>query len=269
MGDAMILRRGGTGGEPVRLLTVSSAAALPNTAQDNTLALVTTQTPGAVQLSHTAPAAPAAGDVWIMTSVSGDHLLQVGRKNLLNTCLVRGYQYLGGAWTVKDLYLRSGGAWRNMYTYLYSRGAEFVTALGLSSMLGDTSSQISMQPDYFDAIMLATANNWKGCWWEAMDYTPFVTLRLIISTPAATLSLGYGDARYVPADAPLSYTVLFENLPAATLLWGLYALSEARNGRQVDLDEAARDLLLPETLLQLGGKAGVGRGLVRLLVTEV
>ena len=224
MGDAMILRRGGTGGEPVRLLTVSSAAALPNTAQDNTLALVTTQTPGAVQLSHTAPAAPAAGDVWIMTSVSGDHLLQVGRKNLLNTCLVRGYQYLGGAWTVKDLYLRSGGAWRNMHTYLYSRGTEFVTAHGMSSMLGDTSSQISKQPDYFDAIVLATANNWKGCWWEAMDYTPFVTLRLIISTPAATLSLGYGDASHIIATLPASQQeaqvdVNITNLNVTTKLW--------------------------------------------------
>lgn len=59
-----------------------------------------------------------------------------------------------------------------------------------------------------------------------------------------------------------------ENLPAETVLWGLYALSEARNGRQADLDQRARELLSGETLLQLGGKAGVGRGLVRLLTTE-
>lgn len=61
-----------------------------------------------------------------------------------------------------------------------------------------------------------------------------------------------------------------ENLPAETLLWGIYALSDSMN--QEDR-RAAKDLAryLPAsgTLLQLGGKAGVGRGLVRLLTQEV
>jgi CRISPR-associated protein Cmr4 len=61
-----------------------------------------------------------------------------------------------------------------------------------------------------------------------------------------------------------------ENLPAETLLWGVYALSSSMNK---DDRRAAQDLAkcLPPsgTLLQLGGKAGVGRGLVRFLTQEV
>lgn len=61
-----------------------------------------------------------------------------------------------------------------------------------------------------------------------------------------------------------------ENLPAETLLWGIYALSDSMNKED---PRAARDLArcLPPTgtLLQMGGKAGVGRGLVRFLTQEV
>ena len=55
MAEAMILRRGGGSGEAIRLLTLGSAAALPASAPENTLALVTAVTPGTVRLSHTAP----------------------------------------------------------------------------------------------------------------------------------------------------------------------------------------------------------------------
>lgn len=64
-----------------------------------------------------------------------------------------------------------------------------------------------------------------------------------------------------------------ENLPAETLLWGVYALEQSHNP---DDPQAADTLasLLPGAgcaggaLLQLGGKAGVGRGLVRFLTQE-
>lgn len=56
-----------------------------------------------------------------------------------------------------------------------------------------------------------------------------------------------------------------ENLPAESVLWGVQALS-ASNQPGDDRDAGALAACLPgEELLQLGGKAGVGRGLVRLL----
>ena len=57
-----------------------------------------------------------------------------------------------------------------------------------------------------------------------------------------------------------------ENLPAEAVLWGLFALSASNNRDDPRLEEALADEMPASgTLLQLGGKAGVGRGLVRFL----
>ena len=54
-----------------------------------------------------------------------------------------------------------------------------------------------------------------------------------------------------------------EHLPAETVLWGMFALADSNNdGRKAkDLSRAVPD----DELLQLGGNAGVGSGLVRFL----
>ena len=60
-----------------------------------------------------------------------------------------------------------------------------------------------------------------------------------------------------------------ENLPAESLLWGVFAVTASlRKDDQRGEDELAK--AVPSCrLLQLGGKAGVGRGLVRFLASEV
>ena len=60
-----------------------------------------------------------------------------------------------------------------------------------------------------------------------------------------------------------------ENLPAEAVLWGVFALSASNNkdDRRSE-NELAGAMPGPGTLFQLGGKAGVGRGLVRFLVEE-
>lgn len=61
-----------------------------------------------------------------------------------------------------------------------------------------------------------------------------------------------------------------EHLPAETLLWGLYAVSDSNEpGQPRTKADLAAALPNSGTLLQLGGQAGVGRGLVRFLTREV
>ncbi|MBK1642775.1 type III-B CRISPR module RAMP protein Cmr4 [Chromatium okenii] len=60
-----------------------------------------------------------------------------------------------------------------------------------------------------------------------------------------------------------------EHLPAETLLWGIYALTDSNEPDQpYARDALARALPASDTLLQIGGQAGVGRGLVRFLTQE-
>ena len=56
-----------------------------------------------------------------------------------------------------------------------------------------------------------------------------------------------------------------ENLPAETVLWGVFALSSSNRLNDTRSADQLRDILPGDTLLQLGGNAGVGRGLVRFL----
>ncbi len=60
-----------------------------------------------------------------------------------------------------------------------------------------------------------------------------------------------------------------ENLPAESMLWGVFTLSaSSRPGDRRSEDELARAMPNGETLLQLGGNASVGHGLVRFLAEE-
>lgn len=59
-----------------------------------------------------------------------------------------------------------------------------------------------------------------------------------------------------------------ENLPAETVLWGVVAFGPARDGSGKGQQDVAREFgegVGRERLLQIGGKATVGRGLVRFL----
>ena len=55
-----------------------------------------------------------------------------------------------------------------------------------------------------------------------------------------------------------------ENLPAESVMWGIYALSDSRAKDGVKANELT-STIPPKLLLQLGGKAGVGRGLTRFI----
>ena len=74
-----------------------------------------------------------------------------------------------------------------------------------------------------------------------------------------------GD-RGVVADGALWYE---ENLPAESLLWGSVAADPARDGRAMDrtaVMSAFKDGIGSGRMLQIGGKATIGRGLVRFVI---
>lgn len=81
------------------------------------------------------------------------------------------------------------------------------------------------------------------------------------------------DARGVVRDGALWYE---ENLPAESILFGVLAFDELRNGAEPVHSQFTREKFLnhlgaaqggrAERLIQIGGKATVGRGLVRFIV---
>lgn len=74
------------------------------------------------------------------------------------------------------------------------------------------------------------------------------------------------DSRGVVQDGHLWYE---ENLPAETILWGAIAAGPARDGSKLGEREVlnkVREGLAATPTLQIGGKATIGRGLVRLVL---
>ena len=59
-----------------------------------------------------------------------------------------------------------------------------------------------------------------------------------------------------------------ENLPADSLLWGVFAVAASSQPGDPRGESELAKAVPKEALLQLGGKAGVGRGLVRFLASE-
>jgi CRISPR-associated protein Cmr4 len=60
-----------------------------------------------------------------------------------------------------------------------------------------------------------------------------------------------------------------ENLPAESVVWGMAAFGPAREGSKMGKSAIAEEFMTGiggEKTIQIGGKATVGRGLVRFLV---
>ena len=60
-----------------------------------------------------------------------------------------------------------------------------------------------------------------------------------------------------------------EHLPAETVLWGVFALSNSNNDADKRSADELATALSGTMLLQLGGNAGIGNGLIRFLAKEV
>jgi CRISPR-associated protein Cmr4 len=56
-----------------------------------------------------------------------------------------------------------------------------------------------------------------------------------------------------------------ENLPAETILWGVYALADSKDSSHKATAAQLKQSVPANALLQLGGHAGVGRGLVQFI----
>lgn len=72
------------------------------------------------------------------------------------------------------------------------------------------------------------------------------------------------DTRTVVAGALWSE----ENLPAETVLWGVIGVSNARKKDGATANELSAKLPTDETIIQIGGKHTVGRGLTRFLLSK-
>lgn len=100
----------------------ASELLLPETARENTIAVITTAPISGYQISADEPANPEEGYVWISTGTVSGTPISVVKKNPLIIYPAYAWQYTDGAWAAVTAKTYQNGAWMDWITYLYTAG---------------------------------------------------------------------------------------------------------------------------------------------------
>lgn len=118
---------GGSSGAAVNVTAVASASALPASADEGDIAIVSTVAVNNVYVQNDTPSAPEAGDVLITTANSSNAPAQIGNI----TIYPNGFkQYQSGSWVVVTGYVYSGGAWVGLELWLFTTGNAYQNNTG-------------------------------------------------------------------------------------------------------------------------------------------
>lgn len=114
------------GGAALNVTAVSDASALPETADENTIAVVTGVEIGAVYARNSAPTTASAGDVFIKTDAKASFVVELANEGSIQICISCAYVYTGSAWETAQAFIFQGGEWAEMAgaVYLYYCGDE-------------------------------------------------------------------------------------------------------------------------------------------------
>lgn len=118
-----------------KVIAVVSESALPSTAAENTIAVITTSPITSYVFSSTAPTSPAEGMVWFATGTASTVEFNAIKRNGLWVYPTGCQQYVSGAWASKTAKTYQNGAWVDWMKYIYSAGSAS-TGYSFSSGMG-------------------------------------------------------------------------------------------------------------------------------------
>lgn len=113
-----------------KVIAVASESALPSSAAENTIAVITTAPITSYVFSSTAPTSPAEGMVWFAVVTASTVGFNAIKRNGLWVYPTGCQQYVSGAWVNKTAKTYKSGAWVGMETYLYNAGDQCVGITG-------------------------------------------------------------------------------------------------------------------------------------------
>lgn len=105
-----------------KVIAVASESALPTSAAENTIAVITTAPITSYVFSSTAPTSPAEGMVWFATGTASTVGFNAVKKNGLWVYPTGCQQYVSGTWVSKTAKTYRDSAWADWVTYLFNHG---------------------------------------------------------------------------------------------------------------------------------------------------
>lgn len=145
----------------VKVIAVASESALPTTAAENTIAVITTTGITSYVFASTAPTSPVEGMVWFATGTASAVGFNAVKRNGLWVYPTGCQQYVSGAWVPKVAKIYQNGAWRVWSRHLYNAGDECVDETGgwIGQALGiNTTYNNPTQPNVANANGKLTAS---------------------------------------------------------------------------------------------------------------
>ena len=157
MADGLIIRRGGgSAGAALNMIAVSDAAALPASTKENTIAIVTDVTIGAIYAQEGMPTGASDGAV-LITPDCAAYAANMAATGAVLVKIGACYQQIAGAWNKKEAYIYQGSAWQAVKGcfFLYNIGNPIDHITGGWAASDDGSGTCTIDDD---SILLETTS---------------------------------------------------------------------------------------------------------------
>ena len=171
-----------------KVISVASESALPTSAAENTIAVITTTPITSYVFASAAPTSPTEGMVWFATGLASSVGFNAIKKNGLWVYPEGCQQYISGAWTVKKAKTWHN-AWQSWEEYLYNHGDQCSELTGGWVSFSKTAKNaVSFEADYVFMSAAYEASNYGAtvCGENKIDVTNKSLLRLVASSERAT-----------------------------------------------------------------------------------
>ena len=169
---------GGGAGLNFKVIACASAEDLPDSARENTIAVITETAINGYIFSSTEPTAPAEGMVWFLTGTGSRVAFSASKKNPVMVYPLSAKQYVGGAWVNLSAMSYQNGQWVDWVQpfYLFQSGTGEVVPISISK---DTNQKCTQTAEKLTFSYSATSYiGLAVCTEEAYDLTPYSTLCL-------------------------------------------------------------------------------------------
>lgn len=107
-----------------------SADSLPETAEENTIAVITDTEITGYMFASAEPQTPAEGMVWFATGSDSEISFSATKENGIYVYPLSSKQYISGEWNAKEIYAFQNGEWKQPTRYLFNAGETFDTLTG-------------------------------------------------------------------------------------------------------------------------------------------
>lgn len=121
-----------SGGVPLNfsVTAYSSASALPSSAPENAIGVITTTAITSYVFSSTQPTSPKAGMVWFDVSTTANASFSATKGNTVMVYPINAQQYVSSAWKSVVAKTYQGGSWKSWFIYLYDSGDKCASVTG-------------------------------------------------------------------------------------------------------------------------------------------